>query len=301
MAEKNIENTELPGETTPVEQPGDNTGSPDTTLTETATDDIPSGEVTPEGTPPAEEAVAKHKYADRLAKAYPGREFKSDEEHEAGMEEHMTELEGYMEKGKSSNSKLIAMFEAEPQIGEIVRDCINGSSFREALARHVSPEDLTAIEGDPDYEGWNKNKTERESKVAEKNKFQEDYEKNIGTSEQAITAYVEKQGLTEEQADAFFQKFDDMLDNVNKGIITEQHLEAWMKALNYDTDVIVATEQGKIAGRNEKIVATKETAKKEGDGMPRPNNASQEPEPEKQVPNYMDELVRKTKSRDVFA
>ena len=206
-----------------------------------------------------------------------------------------------MEIGKSTNNKLISMFEAEPQGGEIVRDCINGCSFREALARHVSPEDLTAVEGDPDYEGWSKNKADREAGVADKQKFADEYAKNIGTSEQAITAYVEKQGLDEAQADAFFQKFDDMLDNINKGIITEEHLDAWMKALNYDSDVVAATEQGRTAGRNENIVAKKETAAKTGDGIPRTMQNSSEANPAQADLGYMDKLVNHTKKRDQFA
>lgn len=270
------------------------TPAPDVTP-EPSAEGIPAPEVTPEPEP------AKHKYSDRLAKAYPDREFKSDEEHDAGMEELLDDLTNYKDKGQSTNKKLIAMIEAEPQVGEIMRDCINGATFREALARHVSPEDLIAVEGDPDYEGWSKNKTAREENVASKQKFADEYAKNISTSEQAITAYVEKQGLDETQADAFFQKFDDMLDNINKGIITEEHLDAWMKALNYDSDVIAATEQGKVAGRNENIVATKEASTKTGDGIPRPNRSSGDESETTPTPTYMDDLVKKTKQRDQFA
>lgn len=250
---------------------------------------------------PIPEPPAKHKYADRLSKAYPGKEFKSDEEHETGMDDYLKELEGYKDRGQSANKKLIALFEAEPQIGDIVRDCINGATFREALARHLDAKDLEAIEGDPDYEGWSKNKTERETKLAERNKFQEDYAKNISTSEQAVTAYVEKKGLSPEEADAFFGKFDEMLDNVSKGIITEDHLDAWMKALNYDSDVVTATEQGKVAGRNENIVAKKSAATTSGDGLPRPSRSAQEADQPAAAPGYMDSLVAKTKKRDQFA
>jgi hypothetical protein len=266
----------------------------------------PNTETTPEVTPEEvtpEEAVppAKHKYADRLSQAFPEREFKTDEEHDAGMDELLTDLTGYKDKGQSTNKKLIAMFEAEPQVGEIVRDCINGATFREALARHVSPDDITAVEGDPDFEGWSKNKTAREEGQASKQKFADDYAKNISTSEQAVTAYVEKQGLSPEDADAFFGKFDEMLDNVSKGIITEANLDAWMKALNYDSDVIAATEEGKIAGRNENIVAKKEAPAVAGDGLPRPTRTSQEEDQAAPAPNYMESLVNKTKKRDQFA
>jgi len=251
--------------------------------------------VTPEEAPPA-----KHKYADRLASAYPDKKFDTDEDHDKGMDEYLKDLEGYKEKGKAASKKLVSLFESEPQVGEIVRDMLNGATFREALARHISPEDLVAIEGDPDYEGWTKNKTAREEGAAKQNKFKEEYSANISLSEQAVTAFVESKGMSEEDADAFFQKFDDMIADIHNGKITPEHLEAISKALNYDTDILSATDQGRIAGRNENIVAGKEAVSTKGDGLPAPSRSSDtEDAPVK--PNYMDEMVRKTKNRDVFA
>jgi len=183
----------------------------------------------------------------------------------------------------------------------VVRDCINGATFREALARHLDPADLVAIEGDPDYAGWAKNKAEFEDKSAKRKQLEDERSKNIGLSEQAVTAFVEKKGMDEAQAEEFFQKFDSMLEDINNGKITEDHLEAIMKAFSYDGDVVAATEQGKIAGRNEKIVATKQAAPAVGDGLPRPNRSAQEPEVVKPAPNYMDDMVAKTKKRDVFS
>lgn len=269
--------------------------------TDTPVDETPIPAAVPEETPPAEEAAVKHKYDDRLAKAYPDKKFATDEQRDAAMEEHLNDLEGYKEKGQVSNKKLIELFEREPAAGDVVRDCINGMTFREALARHLDPADLTAIEGDPDYEGMAKNKTEFAEKSAKNKEFQDTYAKNISTSEQAVTAFVEKKGMDEAAADAFFQKFDGMLDDIKNGKITEAHLEEIAKAFSYDTDVVAATEQGKIAGRNENIVAKKEATTATGDGLPRPTRSAQEPEPAKHAPNYMDEMVAKTKKKDAFA
>ena len=41
----------------------------------------------------------KHKYADRLSKAFPDREYASDDEYDSAMEEYLTGLEGYKERG----------------------------------------------------------------------------------------------------------------------------------------------------------------------------------------------------------
>lgn len=110
----------------------------------------------------------KHKFADRLIKTFPDRKFEKDDDYDTALNEHLDELEGYKERGTTANKKLIALFESEPQVGNLVRDMVNGATFREALARHISPDELTAVEGDPDYEGWTKNKTEREKRLDRK-------------------------------------------------------------------------------------------------------------------------------------
>ena len=241
------------------------------------------------------------KYADRLSKAYPDKEYKTQDEHDAGLDTYMNDLEGYKERGKAANKKLIALFEAEPAVGDVVRDMMNGATFREALAKHISPDDITAIEGDPDYEGWNKNKNDREANLEKRKADQDNYAKNITISEQAVTSFVEKKGLSPEQADEFFEKFDSMLSDIDTGLITEEHLESIMKAFSYDTDMSDANEQGKIAGRNENIIAKKATPGMNGDGLPRPTRSAQEQAAPNVAPNYMDNLVNKTRSKDVFA
>jgi len=271
-----------------------------TETAEEAPQEVAPEEVTPEEVAP-EEAPKKHRYADKLSKAYPDKKFESDEDIDKTLDEYLADLESYKEKGKAASKKLVNLFESEPQVGEVVRDMLNGSTFREALARHISPEDLQAIEGDPDYEGWTKNKSAREESIAKRRQFEDEYAKNISTSEQAITAFLEKRGMDEAAADEFFAKFDAMLTDINNGNISEEHLQSIAKAFSYDNDVLAATDQGRIAGRNENIVAQKEASPVIGDGMPRPNKAADEITQTATKPNYMDDLVNKTRKRDVFA
>lgn len=254
-----------------------------------------SSEVAPETTPPA-----KHKHADRLAKAYPDKTFATDEEHDAGMDEYLNDLEGYKEKGKSTNKKLINLFEAEPEVGNVVRDMINGATFREALARHLSPEDLTAIEGDPDYEKWNANKTAREDSAAKRRKFEDDYANNIELSQKAVEEFATENNMTEESATDFLSKLDQFIADVNNGNVSKNSLSLFKKALNYDSDMANASEKATIAGRNQNIVASKEAVPATGDGIPKIANSSAVPEVPKAAPDYMSGLVDKINKKKLL-
>lgn len=270
--------------------------------------DIPAegipGESAPvtDETAPAEEAAVPptRKHADRLAKAFPDRKIESDEDYDAALDEHLTGLESYKERGTSMNQKLIALFEAEPQVGEVVRDMINGATFREALALHLSPEDLKAVEGDPDYEGWTKNKTAREEKAAKARKFEEDYANNLDMSQKAIEEFAAENNMEEQDAAEFLSKLDQFIADANNGNISKESLSLFKKALNYDNDLATASSKAEIAGRNQNIVAKKEDVTASGDGLPRPANSSETPDLPKSEPSYMDGLVDKVQRRKVL-
>jgi hypothetical protein len=264
-------------------------------------------EITPEETPsavatdqstelPAETPAPTHKYADRLSQAYPDRKFEKPEDYDAALDEHLSELSDYRDKGQIANSKLISLFDAEPQVGDIVRDMINGSTFREALARYVSPQDLTAIEGDPDYEGWNKNKTAREEALGKRKSAEEEFNTNLQMSQQQIADFATENKLSDDQAELLLSSLDNIVAEVKAGKVTKETLLLMKKAVDYDNAVGSAAETGAIAGRNANIVAKKET-EPIGDGLPKVGNSNEPPMINKPAPGYMDNLINTTKKR----
>jgi hypothetical protein len=271
----------------------------DIPVSESAETTVPAtDEGTTEIPPPAGEDIPPvHPYAERLSKAYPDRKFEKPEDYDAALNEHLDGLEGYKERGQLANQKLIALFQSEPQVGEICRDMIAGATFREALARHVSPDDLQAVEGDPDYEGWNKNKTAREESLAKSQADEDEVNKNLEISKGEIEAFAAENNLDEEGVQTFLGKIDDLVANVKRGKISKSDLQNMKIALDHDGDLVKATEQGVIAGRNQKIVAQKEEAKNTGDGLPKIAQSSGLPETKTPPTDYMSDLVNRTNKK----
>lgn len=247
---------------------------------------------------PVVEEKPKHRFADRLSQAYPDRQFASDEEYDTALDEYLGDLEGYRERGETANQKLVTLFEAEPQIGQMVRDMLNGATFREALARHFTPEEFTAMEGDPDYEGWSKNKLTREESIAKRKQFEQERDANLEFSSQAISEFATENGMSEDDAAAFLAPFDEMLTEINSGKITKDTLKKLKKMMDYDNDVTQAKTQGEISGRNQNIVAKRETAPK-GDGLPTLSKSSETPDSAPKPKSWIDGLVEKEKKRQV--
>lgn len=219
------------------------------------------------------EEVKKHKYADRLAKEYPDRQFESDEDYEAGHEEYVKNLEGYRERGTIANQKLVALFEAEPQIADVVTAMIGGATLRSALARHIGSEDLVPEEGDPDYSAYEKNNQERLERIEKTNKFNQEFNENVEFSAKSVDEFATENNLKPEEAEKILGEFNDMLKDIYRGKITKETLTKIARAVKHDEAVKEAKaeglEEGEIKAKNEKIKAVKEKVDtRKDDGMP---------------------------------
>lgn len=224
------------------------------------------GDGTPVETPQGEQAPA-HRFAAVLSQEYPERQFGGAEDYDAALEEMLTGLVAFRQKSSDANRILAELFDANPELGLVVKDMMDGATLREALARHIDKDDLIPVEGDPDYEGWNKNKSERLSAMEARKKRQEEFDSNLEFSASAIREFASENNMTEEQAANFLAPFDDMLAEINSGKMTKETLSKLKRVVDFDEAVKAAREEGLMAGRNENITAKRESAPK-GDGLP---------------------------------
>ena len=250
--------------------------------------------------PEKEPEKKKHKYADKLAQVFPDRKFEKDDDYDSALDEHLTGLETYKQRGTEANKKLIALFDSQPEVGSLVRDMIEGATFREALARHISPEDLTPIEGDPDFEGWTKNKREREESLAKRKEREAQRERDLAESQAVIDAFAKENNMDDSAAEAFLKKVDEMIGAITSGKVSKEALLAMQRAFNYENDITKAREEGALSERNKKIVAEKEKPEKKGDGIPRPTITGQPKETTEVRPTYIDSLVDRVNKKKVL-
>lgn len=247
-------------------------------------------EATPEKKP--------YRWAERLSKEYPDRKYESDDDYDSAMDEYLGELEGYRERGRLANQKLITVFDTNPQVGSLVRDVMEGSTVRAALARHFAPEDLVPQEGDDDHEAWKKNKTEREESLAKRKKRDEDYANNTKATQAAIEEFVTENGMDDAAAREFLSYIDTHIGDVMNGKLSKELLSMFHKARNYEAEVAKARETGEIAGKNQKIVAEKEK-EPVGDGLPKPKNTGSGPDKPQRQQSWIDGLRDAAKAREV--
>ena len=112
-------------------------------------------------------------------------------------------------------------------------------------------------------------------KMARNKELEDEYDKNIADSLDKLSAYQEKNGLSDEQVDKIFEFLWNLAQNSILGKYDEASFDIARKALDYDTDVQNARTEGEVAGRNAKINAKMASTK--GDGMPDVQGANNSP------------------------
>jgi len=204
----------------------------------------------------------------------------------------LEELRKYKADQEQANQIIMDALDAEPVLAKIIQDIVNGATFREAVARHIDPEDLVASEEDPDYEAWSKNKELRISELNKRKEFEETMSKNREMTAREIRDFATEQGMVEEQAIEFLGKVDELFSNVYAGLIDRKTLAFLKKAIDADQMVEEARQEGEIAGRNAKITE-KIAPSKVGDGLPKvaASEDVQRPEPPVKKKGYIERLM----------
>lgn len=217
---------------------------------------------------PPERAMPSSPFYDRIKKAYPDREFASDDDVNTALMERYDGLEKYEESTKSLHSKLDMVLSSEPVIGALIRDVSKGATFMEALSRNVDLDELKPVEGDPDYEAWSKNLETRKQSMAEREAKAKEMQENLNMSLNEIKAFAEENGMAEADAQKFLSSVDELVGEVVAGKLTKSTLSRLKKALDYDIDVPTAMQAGEVKGRNQKIEAMRASEQERGDGLP---------------------------------
>lgn len=283
---ENVDNNAVPPETI---------ATPETEITDAGTQPA-QADLLPE-TPAESSPKYSEAFRNRIKQSYPDQELTDDESFYQKASEQLDNLEAYRNKNMEANKALMEIIDAEPAVAEVLKDMIKGASFREALARHFSVEDLTPQPGAPDEEGWKKNAELRSKRLADNELANKTKAENDDFSMKAIQEFAKETGLEPEKADEFLSKVGEALDEVYSGKISKTFLNSMWRALNYDSDLESAKKVGEITGMNKKIDVDKNN-KKVGDGMPVvAGNGT--PAPEKK-PGWLDNLVNNEKKKQIL-
>lgn len=191
---------------------------------------------------------------ERMRKKYPDKKFEDDEEIYGQIyddyDQYEQDLNGYKDREKAMSD----MFSADPRSAQFLADMHNGQDPYVGLVKNFGVNIEDVIHDPKMQEQIAEANKEYVERVAKSRKLDEEYEKNMDASLETLRQFQEERGMSDEQIDAVV---DAVLTVVRDGVMgkfSKETLAMFVNAINHDSDVASASEEGRVAGRNDKIV-----------------------------------------------
>lgn len=189
----------------------------------------------------------------------------------------LDDLEREGKQGKTLQEKLMRRFEEDPEEAQALLDYMDGMPLVAAIRKNKGDEALTMQEGMDGWEEYQQAGADRKKRFDDQRALLDEIRSNSELSEKDFDEFAAENNLNDEQKEAVRQLIQGDLENLSKGRITKEIYGRYRNALNHDSDVEGAHEQGRVEGKNEAIEAKK--AKMAGSGLPNGSaggNASEE-------------------------
>ena len=207
----------------------------------------------------------RDQHLERLRNKYPDKKFEDDEEIYGQISDDYDQFEQDIDSYKGREKAMSDMFAADPRSAQFLADMHKGNDPVLGLVKNFGLE-IKDVLDNPDMQDKiaeaNKEYVER---VAKSKQLDEEYEKNMDATLETLRQFQAERGMDDEQLDAVAEAMLNVVRDGVMGKFTRETLEMFVNALNHDNDVASAGEEGRVAGRNEKIVETLRKQNK-GDG-----------------------------------
>lgn len=191
---------------------------------------------------------------ERLRKKYPDKKFEDDEEIYGQISDDYDQYEQDIDGYKGREKAMSDMFAADPRSAQFLADMHNGNDPVLGLVKNFGVE-IKDVLDDPEMQEKiaeaNKEYVER---VAKSKKLDEEYERNMNASLETLRQFQEERGMSDDEIDAVTDAILTVVKDGVMGKFSKPTLELFVNAINHDSDVASASEEGRVAGRNDKIV-----------------------------------------------
>lgn len=234
----------------------------------------------------------RDQHLNRLRTKYPDKKFEDDEEIFGQISDDYDQFEQENSAMKEREKSMSNMFRENPQAAFFLNDMREGKDPVMSLVRRLGIEVKDVLDDPSMQDEIEKANKEYLERVAKSRQLDEEYERNMeNTLNKTLPEYQQQNGLTDEEIDAIGAAWIQIIREGIMGILSTETITLIAKALNHDTDVASAQEEGEIAGRNAKIVERKRNAKK-GDGIQNLNGRNGTPSQRANKPQSVFDLAR---------
>lgn len=214
---------------------------------------------------------------ERLKTKYPDREYADDEALFGQINDDYEEYENTLKEKTEAENKLTDMFSKYPHSARFISDMANGANPWVAMVEQLGMDGITDIFENPKYkEELAKAQEEHVKRLAKANDLEQEYNANLSASLEMLQAAQTELKLSDEQVDQAVDLLMAIANDAIVGKFSRESLDMALKAINHDSDMESARQEGAVAGRNTKI-EEKLRKPKSSDGAPMLGGANNAP------------------------
>lgn len=218
----------------------------------------------------AEIQPQKKTFRDRVTSLYPDTIPQNDDDLDALYNRYADEKEAKIKDMEGDMEIILEVLNSDEDARAVISEMVvNKTPFRAAIAKFLSEEDLTPIEGDQDYEAVRNAYNERLERGKKRTADMEQIAKNEEQTYQDFETFTAEKGMSEEQKTELDNTIGMVFNNLLFKKITPEMLEMFYKAMDYDMAIEKAKGEGELRGRNAAIEAKRVASlRNNGDGLP---------------------------------
>lgn len=220
--------------------------------------------------------TARENFLSRVKSKYPDEDYENEETRYSMYGKYMDDVEGERNKYKESNDKFADAYARDPRFAAIAQEAVKEDGDVTSKMIEVYGRDAMEAWNDPEQlEALTEANNKYLANVAETEEIRKEQEKNKAESDKIISAFLEENGMGPEDGERFLEAYYQMIEDGLMGIVRKEYLESFMKAQNYESDLIDAAHAGEVKASNDRI----ERQKKEqiGDGVADVSHGSDDP------------------------
>lgn len=209
-----------------------------------------------EGTENQKVLSSREKMKDRYSKRYPDRDFNAENEQNAIDDlawEDIEGMESMLGEYETNSKRLVDLFSENPKAGQMFMHMAGGGNPIQYFIENFGDEFIDAMNSEEGKQAFLESHDKWLKKMSDSKKLDEERDANYAKSIEALQAFRDEKGLTDEQAIDVFKRLNQVGEEMVMGIYTPESFQMAYNAMNYDKDVQSAREEGEVNGRNSRI------------------------------------------------
>lgn len=208
----------------------------------------------------------KQLFVEQLSNRHPDADFTDENTLFNTISDEYDERDKQLKDYEKNEESLSNLFRSDPRSATMLTQWVSGEDPVLYMVRNFGDELRSYLDDPEKVEELAKANKEYLDRVAENNRLEEEYKKNIDASLAMLDAMVNEGRLTDEEIDDRIAYLKEIANKVLQGRFDEELMEMAGKAIHRDADVDAAERLGEVRGRNAKI-DEKLRKNKAGDGV----------------------------------